>query len=231
MNVGENITLRMKELRKQHQLSLQQVADRAGTTKSHIWEMENGRSKNPTVEMAVSIANAFGVSLEYLTGLSSAMPDLHPEAMQVAFEIDAILRKVGCTTDQKDGIETAAKWHESEAEHYEAHAGDKDGIPFPIVAGWHRLNAERIRALAPADAGKVEGDEWRPIETAPKDGTVIQVWHQVHKCPISVLWKDDGFPYRGKRLNWYERTYTTAWPEHVFFYWRHLPSAPSEGAK
>lgn len=160
MNVGENITLRMKELRKQHQLSLQQVADRAGTTKSHIWEMENGRSKNPTVEMAVSIANAFGVSLEYLTGLSSAMPDLHPEAMQVAFEIDAILRKVGCTTDQKDGIETAAKWHESEAEHYEAHAGDKDGIPFPIVAGWHRLNAERIRALAPADAGKVEGDGW-----------------------------------------------------------------------
>jgi len=79
-----------------------------------------------------------------------------------------------------------------------------------------------------ADAGKVEGDGWLPIESAPKDGTVIQVWHQVHKCPVSVLWKDDGFPYRGKRLNWYERTYTTAWPEHVFFYWRPLPSAPSQ---
>ncbi len=90
--------------------------------------------------------------------------------------------------------------------------------------------ATAIRALSSqdhADAGKVEGDGWMPIESAPKDGTVIQAWHQVHKCPISVLWKDDGFPYRGKRLNWYERTYTTAWPEHVFFYWRPLPSAPS----
>ena len=95
--------------------------------------------------------------------------------------------------------------------------------------------AAAIRVLSSpdhADAGKVEGDGWLPIESAPRDGTVIQVWHQVHKCPISVLWKDDGFPYRGKRLNWYERTYTTAWPEHVFFYWRPLPSAPaSEGAE
>jgi len=99
----------------------------------------------------------------------------------------------------------------------------------------HQSMQHYIRALSStdhADAGKVEGDGWLPIESAPKDGTVIQVWHQVHKCPISVLWKDDGFPYRGKRLNWYERTYTTAWPEHVFFYWRPLPSAPaSEGAE
>lgn len=96
--------------------------------------------------------------------------------------------------------------------------------------------AAAIRALSSpdhiADAGKVEGDGWLPIESAPKDGTVIQAWHQVHKCPVSVLWKDDGFPYRGERLNWHERTYTTAWPERAFTHWRPLPSAPaSEGAE
>lgn len=91
-SVGETISKRMKDLRKQHKLSLQQVADRAGTSKSHIWEMENGRSKNPTVDMAVSIANALGVSLDYLTGLSTQTPDLHPEALRIACEVDALLR-------------------------------------------------------------------------------------------------------------------------------------------
>ncbi|KAB2792563.1 hypothetical protein F9K96_05315 [Brucella anthropi] len=88
-----------------------------------------------------------------------------------------------------------------------------------------------IRALSSpdhADAGKVEGDGWQQIESAPRDGTVIQAWHQVHKCPVSVLWKDGGFPYGGERLNWYERSYTTAWPERAFTHWRPLPSAPSQ---
>ncbi|WP_176026494.1 hypothetical protein [Brucella intermedia] len=95
----------------------------------------------------------------------------------------------------------------------------------------HQSMQHYIRALSSpdhADAGKVEGDGWKPIESAPKDGTVIQAWHQVHKCPVSVLWKDGGFPYGGERLNWYERSYTTAWPERAFSHWRHLPSAPSQ---
>ncbi|WP_420961135.1 hypothetical protein [Brucella sp. IR073] len=62
------------------------------------------------------------------------------------------------------GLEEAARYHEEEAEYYEARRGDKDGIPFPIVAGWHRLNAERLRSRkstpvadipAPADKGLV----------------------------------------------------------------------------
>ncbi|KAB2792560.1 helix-turn-helix transcriptional regulator [Brucella anthropi] len=91
-SVGETISNRMKDLRKQHKLSLQQVADRAGTSKSHIWDMENGHSKNPTIDMAVSIANALGVSLDYLTDLSTQTPNLHPEALRIACEVDALLR-------------------------------------------------------------------------------------------------------------------------------------------
>ena len=103
------------------------------------------------------------------------------------------------------------------------------------IGGEHEAQgraAEEIASELRALSSQPVVDGWLPIETAPKDGTVIQAWHQVHRCPVSVLWKDDGFPYRGKRLNWYERTYTTAWPEHVFSHWRRLPSEPdSEGAE
>lgn len=92
VEIGRTIGARLKALRKQRQLSLQDVADRADLSKSHIWEIENGRAVNPTISSAVQIANALGVSLDYLTGLSSTQPDLHPEALRIACEIDALLR-------------------------------------------------------------------------------------------------------------------------------------------
>lgn len=93
MSASEMIAARMKELRAERKISLQELADRAGTSKSHIWSLEQGRSRNPTIEMALSIANALGVSFDYLAGLSSDRPDLHPEALRIACEIDMILRR------------------------------------------------------------------------------------------------------------------------------------------
>lgn len=68
---------------------------------------------------------------------------------------------------------------------------------------------------------------WQDFDTAPKDGTVIMAWHTVHKCPMAIVWKERGFPYRGDVMNWYERSYTTAWPERCFSHWSPLPAAPS----
>jgi DNA-binding XRE family transcriptional regulator len=42
-------------------LSLQEVADRAGITKSHMWELEQGRSVNPTVWTVYGLSRALGV--------------------------------------------------------------------------------------------------------------------------------------------------------------------------
>jgi hypothetical protein len=39
------------------------------------------------------LARAFGVSLDYMTGLSDNAPTLHPEALRIACEIDTLLRK------------------------------------------------------------------------------------------------------------------------------------------
>jgi transcriptional regulator with XRE-family HTH domain len=91
--VVKKIAARCAELREQHGLSLQDVADRAELSKSHIWDLEQGRARNPTVDTAVRLARAFGVSLDYMTGLSNNVPTLHPEALRIACEIDTLLRK------------------------------------------------------------------------------------------------------------------------------------------
>ena len=93
MTTAETIASRMAETRALRGLSLQDVADRADMSKSHIWELEKGRSPNPTISTAIAICRALGVSLDYLTGLSATLPDLHPEAMRIACEVDALIRK------------------------------------------------------------------------------------------------------------------------------------------
>lgn len=57
--------LSMKSListeREKQDLSLQEVADRAGITKSHMWELEQGNAVNPTVRTVYGLAKALGV--------------------------------------------------------------------------------------------------------------------------------------------------------------------------
>ena len=42
-------------------MSLQEVADASGFTKSHVWELEQGRSRNPTIGMVNGLSKALGV--------------------------------------------------------------------------------------------------------------------------------------------------------------------------
>lgn len=44
-------------------MTLQQVADAVGSTKPHIWELESGKSNNPTIKLAYKIAAIFDVSV------------------------------------------------------------------------------------------------------------------------------------------------------------------------
>lgn len=57
LTLGEEI----RAARAWARLSLQGVADRSGYTKSHVWEVEKGRSRNPTVGMIAGLSKALGV--------------------------------------------------------------------------------------------------------------------------------------------------------------------------
>ncbi len=92
-DIAKTIGRRLVELRAKRNLTLQEVADRTGLSKSRVWELEQGNGNSPTIGTAVKLADVLGVSLDYLTGLTSSEPTLHPEALRIACEVDAILKK------------------------------------------------------------------------------------------------------------------------------------------
>ncbi len=59
---------RLKQLRIKKNRSLQDVADAVGASKAHIWEIERGGSKNPSMELLSRLAEHFDVSVSFLVG-------------------------------------------------------------------------------------------------------------------------------------------------------------------
>jgi transcriptional regulator with XRE-family HTH domain len=57
---------RIAELRRATGESLQDVADAVGVTKTHIWELERGRTSNPSVSVIKGLADHFKVSIASL---------------------------------------------------------------------------------------------------------------------------------------------------------------------
>ncbi len=53
--------LRIADLRLKKRKSLQQVADAVGVSKAHIWELEKGRTENPSMALVTRLADYFGV--------------------------------------------------------------------------------------------------------------------------------------------------------------------------
>lgn len=87
------IAERCARLREQRGLSLQEAGERAGFTKSHMWEFEQGRATNPTIRMLLGLARAYGVSLEHIVGITTGEPPLHPDALRIAADIDRVIRQ------------------------------------------------------------------------------------------------------------------------------------------
>lgn len=66
---------KLKQLRSKTGESLQDVADAISVSKAHIWELETGRSQNPSLEILQKIAAHFKVTIAFLAddeGLQSA---------------------------------------------------------------------------------------------------------------------------------------------------------------
>ena len=55
-------------------LSLEEVAKRSGSSKSHIWALERRQSKNPTLWMILSLCDALQCSLNSLIGMDVSQP-------------------------------------------------------------------------------------------------------------------------------------------------------------
>ncbi len=79
MALGARIT----DLRLRKGQSLQQVADAVGVSKAHIWELEKGKSENPSMLLVQRLAEHFGVSMGSLVGEDVNAADADPELVGI----------------------------------------------------------------------------------------------------------------------------------------------------
>jgi len=69
-----SVAARLKELRLRSRQSLQEVADAVNVSKTHVWELEMGRTQNPSLEMLTKLADHFKVPIKTLVGEDPESP-------------------------------------------------------------------------------------------------------------------------------------------------------------
>jgi transcriptional regulator with XRE-family HTH domain len=84
------IAVKVKELRMKKGLSLQQVADGVGSSKAHIWEIETGKNKNPSIDSLNKLADFFEVSVTYLIGEDPNSEGEEPELVAMFRELKGL---------------------------------------------------------------------------------------------------------------------------------------------
>ena len=77
MTIGEKI----KALRNEKKYTLDELAQRAGSSKSYVWELENRNPPRPSAEKLIKIAEALEVTMDYF--IDDEIPE--EDALDVAF--------------------------------------------------------------------------------------------------------------------------------------------------
>jgi len=70
-----NLAERLYDLRQNAKVSLQTAADAVGVSKAHLWELEKGRTANPSFDLVRKLAAYYGVTPETLIGEDDAPPN------------------------------------------------------------------------------------------------------------------------------------------------------------
>jgi len=65
----------LKKLRLKKGESLQELANAVGLSKAHVWELETGKSSNPTKEVLESFSDHFKVPVSELIGETDAVEE------------------------------------------------------------------------------------------------------------------------------------------------------------
>lgn len=65
MKINKILGLRIRFLRKENNLTLEQLSFKSGINKNYLGDLERG-SRNPTLQILEKIANSFNIDLETL---------------------------------------------------------------------------------------------------------------------------------------------------------------------
>lgn len=66
---------KLKDLRKQKNMTLEELSTLAGLSKSYLWELENRDSRRPSAEKLIALADELGVTTAFLLDEDLRTPD------------------------------------------------------------------------------------------------------------------------------------------------------------
>jgi hypothetical protein len=70
-----------------------------------------------------------------------------------------------------------------------------------------------------------EEDRWLPIAQYPKDNPVVERWHKIYKCTVSVKHRRA----YSDQCEWITGTLDNTWPEEAFApFFKSLPTPPKD---
>ena len=96
--VGE----RIRFLRNQRKLTLEQLAEKAGISKSFLWEVEQGSGISG--DRLLRVANVLSASLDYLLRGDPAPADFKPASVEIPAEVHELAQELGLTYSQTTAL-------------------------------------------------------------------------------------------------------------------------------
>ncbi len=103
----ETVGARIRALRNKKKLTLDQLADQAGLSKSYLWELENKDPPRPSGEKLAGIAKSLEVTVDYLLGSdpnekleTAADKAFFREYHQMPVEMKAKIRRMAKLLDE-----------------------------------------------------------------------------------------------------------------------------------
>jgi|TARA_B100000530_G_C15912087_1_gene469795 transcriptional regulator with XRE-family HTH domain len=71
----DDFAKRLRKYRMAKNLSLQVLAEKVGSSKAHIWDLEQGKTKNPSLSLLTNLSRALDVPIKTLVGEASETED------------------------------------------------------------------------------------------------------------------------------------------------------------
>ncbi len=90
---------RLRHIREQRGLTLDQLAERAGVSKSFLWEVEQDKS-GISGERLLRVANALGASLDFLLRGEPTPDAYRPPVVEIPRELSELAEELGLTHRQ-----------------------------------------------------------------------------------------------------------------------------------
>jgi len=103
--VNTSLGYKIRQLRKEKGMTLEQLAEKTDSSKGYIWELENRETKKPSAEKLQKIAESLGVTAVFLLDENKTNPDDEVEKQALFRKLEKLQDH-----DRKKIMQTIDSW-------------------------------------------------------------------------------------------------------------------------